>query len=470
VKQANTHKPPHVTLTDDQLLSHAQQLKLSNQKKQAIECYGALIQRNPEHLVALMEIAELLHETGYTSAAQTALEQVIHLAPDHWQAHLKLAHLLFQQNKFDSARAHYETVLHQYPDHTHAHQGMALIYYQSLERSKYLHHHQLAFRDQPLRHTLTTPSSSKPRILILMEGLGGDVPWERLFSTTLFDLSALVVNYFDPSHPLPPHDLVFNAIGDADLCEFALNKATQILAHTSRPVLNKPSNVQRTGRLSHAERLGQLPGVKTARTYLLPKEQIAQGELPAQLQWPVLVRSPGYQTGQHFEKAHHRDELKAMTHQLPGESLLVMQALDARDAQGWYRKYRIMWIDGHIYPVHLALSRHWKVHYFSAAMAQHPELREIEAAFLADMTTFLGPEHIQCLQNIGEQLNLDYAGLDFSIDPQGQLIVFEANSTMVIARPSNDAHWAYRQAPIERAIQAIQDMLLRHAKPQETPL
>ena len=54
------------------------------------------------------------------------------------------------------------------------------------------------------------------------------------------------------------------------------------------------------------------------------------------------------------------------------------------------RKYRVMLVDGQIYPWHLAISSDWKVHYFTAAMAEQEVYRTEEQRFLNDMHACLG--------------------------------------------------------------------------------
>ena len=58
----------------------------------------------------------------------------------------------------------------------------------------------------------------------------------------------VVTDHLDPATPLPPHQLIFNAIGDADLCQPALEAATRLIARTSAPVINDPGAVMKTGR------------------------------------------------------------------------------------------------------------------------------------------------------------------------------------------------------------------------------
>jgi len=220
--------------------------------------------------------------------------------------------------------------------------------------------------------------------------------------------------------------------------------------------------------LSNAKRFNKIQGVKVPRTYLLNRPQLRdlgllEKSLLTEITFPVVFRSLGFQTGKHFEYAETFQDLVNLCGQLPGEYLLVMEFLNAKDINGFYRKYRIMCIDGQLYPIHLALSNHWKVHYFSAAMKDSPENRALEEGFLNDMPQSIGENALLALKSISRELSLDYAGIDFGLSEGGEVLFFEANSTMILANPSADSIWDYRRAPIQSARDAAVQMLIKRS-------
>ena len=79
-----------------------------------------------------------------------------------------------------------------------------------------------------------------------------------------------------------------------------------------------------------------------------------------------------------------------MATKFPGDRVWLIEPLEARDGDGLFRKLRVMIIDRKLYPLHLAISRDWKVHYFTADMAQSPGNRAKEASFLQDMPAAIG--------------------------------------------------------------------------------
>ena len=102
------------------------------------------------------------------------------------------------------------------------------------------------------------------------------------------------------------------------------------------------------------------------------------------------------------------------------------------------------------YPLHLAISKHWKIHYFSADMGDPAEHREEEARFLADMPEVLGAKAMAALERLLAAMKLDYGGIDFALNLRGEILLFEANATMVVEQPDEDPRWDYRRAAVER--------------------
>src|SRR4029077_15337833 len=124
----------------------------------------------------------------------------------------------------------------------------------------------------------------------------------------VFATTALVVDYYDRKIPLPPHDIVFSGIGDADICSDSLAAAAAIIAHPARPVINDPRAGAQTGRLANVERLHGIPNLIVPRMTKVQRRRLA-GKGAAEtvaahgLNFPVLVRAPGFHTGRHFVRA-----------------------------------------------------------------------------------------------------------------------------------------------------------------------
>jgi hypothetical protein len=97
-------------------------------------------------------------------------------------------------------------------------------------------------------------------------------------------------------------------------------------------------------------------------------------------------------------------------------------------------------------------------------MIEDADHRAEESRFLRDMPGTLGPRAMAALADIQEVLGLDYAGIDFGLSPDGDLLLFEANATMTVLPPGQDRRWDYRRAAVQRVEDAVRKMLLGKAR------
>jgi len=429
---------------------------------EARNAYIDVLTRDPAHRLALNNLGTLLYGTGYRSAARTAYAEAVARHPGDPMGHVNLGNILYEVGEFPAAREHFETALRADPGHSEAHQGLAYVLAEMGDADGAARHRRLGFQDRPVV-TLPYRGEGPPVSLLLVSSVGGNIPTRHLLDDRVFQTHVVVPEFYDPQVPLPPHQVVFNAIGDADLAAAALGAAQSVVALTMAPVINLPSAVLATGRADHA-RLGRLPGVVMPLTVTLPRDILTSPDGPAAVarhgfRFPLLVRTPGFHTGRHFLRVESAGALAGAVEQLPGREITVIEFLDARGADGKVRKYRAMMIDGQIYPLHVAISSQWKIHYFTAEMAERADHRAEDAEFLENMPGVLGPRATGALAQIQATLGLDYAGIDFGLSAGGDLLLFEANATMVVNPPEADERWAYRRPAVERIFAAVRKML-----------
>ena len=437
-----------------------------DRRQDAQKAFIDILRKAPTHFSALNEFGTLLTNMGAIDAACRVYSEAILHHPDNPMAHVNLANLLLRANKHAEAREHYEAVLRIDPDYAEAHQGLGAVLSDIGDRAGALHHFQKGFRNHAISSLPYRGTRAPVTVLQLVSSGGGNIPTASLLDDCVFLTSVVVADYLDPSAALPPHQLIFNAVGDADLCAAALQAAARLTARTNVPVINDPRAVMKTGRIDNSRRLGAVPGVIAPRTIAVAREILAGPNGVAAVAkygfaFPLLLRSPGYHTGRNFIIVEQATELSAAAAGLPGDDLLVIEYLDARGKDGNARKYRVMMIGGRIHPLHLAISAKWKVHYFTSDMADKPDHRREEARFLADMPAALGEKATAALEKIRDVLGLDYGGIDFGLGPNGDLLLFEANATMVIAPVDPDERWAYRRTAISTVIDAVVAMLMQ---------
>lgn len=450
-------------------LQRAHVLQALGEDAVAKAAYLRVLQRDPDRLDALGGLAQLLGRTGFTSAARTLLERAVARHPGDLASHVNLAALRARGGDPQAARALYEKALQIDPQCLQAHAGLSLVLDTLGEGEAAKAHRQRGFGGRSVAELPHLGTRAALSVLLLGATNAGNVPIERHLDPRVFRTWVVAPEFHDAGRPLPAHDLIFNAIGDADAAAAALQSAQALVGRSTAPVINAPSRVAASGRCANWRRMADLPGVAVPRAVTLPRAVLAGGAAAetlrrAGLSFPLLLRAPGYHTGEHFVRVPDARVLPAALAELPGEELIAIEFLDVRSADGLTRKYRVMIVDGALLPLHLAVASRWKVHYFSADMAVCPAHREEEARFLEDMPGVLGARAMAALHGIAARLGLDYAGIDFALDTWGRVVLFEANATMVVPEPGADPQWDYRRAAVARIDAAIRRMLLRHGQ------
>jgi len=444
-------------------LERAQLLSELGRTLEARDAYLEILARAPSDRLALNNLGTLLHSTGYRTAARTAYAEAVARHPKDAMSRVNLANALYENGELAAARKHYETALNLAPDFAEAHQGLSYVLRELGETELAASHRRKGFENRAVQKLPYRGEGAPVSLLLLISSSGGNIPTRNFLDDRVFETTVIAPEFYDLSRPLPDHQVIFNAIGDADLAGEALTAAQSVIALSRMPVLNAPAAVMATGRAENARRLAALKGVVAPAMMTLSREQsnsavLAQGGL----KFPLLLRTPGFHTGQHFELVDRADAMAEAVAQLPGPELTAIEYLDARGPDGKFRKYRVMMIDGGLYPLHLAVSNHWKVHYFTADMAESAEHRKEDAAFLENMPAVLGPRAMTALEQIQNALGLDYAGIDFGLSPAGDVLLFETNATMVVTSPLPEPQWAYRRPAVERIFAAVRRMLLKH--------
>jgi hypothetical protein len=438
------------------------------QTEDAKQAYLDVLTRCPAHVGALNNLGTLLYFTGYRTAARSAYSEAIRQHPDQPMAHVNLGNLFLESGELAAAREHYEAALSIDTKFAEAHQGLGNLLAELGQEEAAAQHQRLGHWDRRSTELPYRGDAEPVSLLLLTSGRRGDVPIRHLLDDKIFRTFVVLPNVYDPDAPLPEHQVVFNAIGDADICKLALDRAVTLMDRTFAPVINAPAAVLGTGRAANARRLGQLPGVEAPLMANFPREALTAPGASRTLarrgfEFPLLLRAPGFHNGQHFILVESAGQLPTALAELPGDEITVIQYLDTRGADGRHRKYRVMMIGGWLYPLHLAISPNWKIHYVTADMADNAEHRAEEAHFLENMPGVLGPRAMAALAEIQNVLGLDYAGVDFSLNAAGDVLLFEANATMTVLPPEQDRRWDYRREAVRRIEDAVRKMLVDRA-------
>jgi glutamate/tyrosine decarboxylase-like PLP-dependent enzyme/glutathione synthase/RimK-type ligase-like ATP-grasp enzyme len=431
--------------------------------------YVELLAVDPSHVGALNNLGSLLFAAGKETEARALFAQAVAANPNDSLSRTNLAYLLVQDKQPEKAREHYQHALKVDPNNQQAHASLALLLAELGNAEQASWHRRAAFQGRCVVPVAYRGKQPPITVLELISARGGDAPLERYLLDRVFQTFRIVTDFYRDGITLPPHQLVINAIGDADVAADALAGAQSLVAQTTAPVINPPSAVLATGRCDITRRLAGVPGVITPKTMILSRELLAAPDAKGTLtrhgfEFPFLLRTPGFHGGDHFLRVETFDELPAALAKLPGRDLIAIQYLDARASDGKTRKYRVMMIDGQLYPLHCAISSNWKIHYFSAEMTDSPKHRIEDGEFLENMAGVLRPRAIAAIESIQRTLGLDYGGIDFGLNQNGEVLLFEANATMVVPAPKADKQWDYRRPAVERIWNAVGKMFMSRAQ------
>ena len=289
---------------------------------------------------------------------------------------------------------------------------------------------------------------------------------------------ALTWVYAVPGHALPslpPHDVVFVAIGESPANHAILQSLGDLSGHTKRPVMNLPAAITNTQRDRAAQLLATHPGIHMPATVRVPRSTLqAVGRGAARLRdipgvdgFPVIVRPVDSQGGKDLAKVDDAAALAAYLDTVQSVDFFVARFIDYRSADGQFRKCRVVLVDGTPFPVHMGVSGNWMIHYVNAGMAESAAKRRDEEAFFVDFDREFGARHRDALAAVHERLGLDYVTLDCADAPDGRLLVFEVDNAAIVHDLDDPNLYPYKRPAMRRIFAAFGSMLARRATPRK---
>jgi len=266
--------------------------------------------------------------------------------------------------------------------------------------------------------------------------------------------------YVDPSGEvprLPRHDAIFVAMGESDASASRLRAAERFAAAQRQPVFNRPDAIGRLNRVELAATFASARHTRAVTTTRVARERYAAEPYPV----PHIVRPIDSHGGTGLERIDDDAQRAAYAARTDSEFLYVAPFVDYRSADGYFRKYRIIFIEGEPFPFHLAISPNWMVHYYNAPMTEHQWMRDEELAFLASPGDVFAGELAEALRETGERLGLDYVGIDCAIGRDGKLLVFEADNAVIVHLLDDPVMFAYKHRYVPRITAALDAMVRR---------
>jgi len=357
----------------------------------------------------------------------------------------------------------------QYPDDAHTLMDLSTVLQLTGNREIALATQAQALAMQQIYHLPATGSAALRVLAVMAPGdLMANTPLEFLLEGSDVALDLLYLTPGLAELPaLPDHDVLFVAVGESDANRPLLEQLAEVLPQWPRPVLNAPDRIARLSRdracrlLQSAEGIAMPTAVRIDRAALeqVSRNERSLAEVAEDTAFPAIVRPVGSHAGTGLEKFDAPTELAAYLEQMPHAEFYVARFVDYRNADGLYRKYRIMLIDGRPFLCHMAVSSHWMIHYLNAGMTDSAEKRAEEERCMAEFDDGFARRHADAFRAVTERIGLDYVGLDCAETADGKLLIFEADSDMIVHAMDPVDLFPYKQPQMRKLFAAFRQML-----------
>ena len=332
---------------------------------------------------------------------------------------------------------------------------------------------QLQWQALQLRQHYTLISSPERPTLKLLAIMGpGDImsnmPVEFLIDNDVNHDIALELLYLDNglSAPkeLPEHDVAIVAVCESEKNQWLLAQLRNVMQHWPRPYINSPAAIARLHRESQRELLANIPGILVSEAERMHREDLESllnfAESPSHF-FPVIARPIGSHAGIGLKKLNQPGDVLDYLQSSTDEEFYVAPFIDYRSADGKYRKFRVVMIDGQAMAAHMAVSERWMVHYLNADMLDNAQHRAEEAEFMLKFDQEFAVRHRLALANIDRAVKLDYYSIDCAEMRSGELVVFEVDSGAVVHSMDPVEKFPYKPPQMRKVFSAFRNMISR---------
>jgi tetratricopeptide (TPR) repeat protein len=433
----------------------------------AITLYLQALKLNGTHWPARTNLVHALMATQQYIVARALLMELISERPQDSQIHHQLGKVCFELNDLDAAIAHFQKAIALNPRDAESINWMGGIRQRMGDAEGAQAAYAEAAQIQPL---IKRPAAKFPadfRVLALYAPFGGNTPTEYLFKDAVHDTDTLALftaREYDGELFRQNVQVVVNLISDADQAEALLPLAADLADRLDRPIVNHPRKIQSTTRDAVAVLLQGISACSIPKALRLKAgADCSVAALQAVLPFSssILARPVGTHGGDDFEKIEEVAALPAFLAQRPDHDHYLIEYVDYRSGDGYFRKYRFIFVDGQILPYHLAISGDWKVHHVNTDMANQPWMQREEEAFLNHPQMVFSPANYAALQAIQQRIGLEYFGIDCGLDVSGNIVVFEVNASMLVHAKNED--FPYKTPAVQRIKLAFDAMLRKLA-------
>ncbi len=319
------------------------------------------------------------------------------------------------------------------------------------------------------------PAASAPKLRLLGFAMAGpinaNIPVEFLIEDSDVELHLVYIVPGMPVPAVPDHDLAIVLAAESETARPIFAYLEILLADWPRPVLDRPERVPLLGRESLYHLIESVPGIDIPATVRVGAQTFAEiGAGAASIEellpdggFPIIARPVDSHGGQGLEKLQTAAEVENYRIRNAVPEYYLSRFVDYRSPDGCYRKYRIAVIDGVPFASHLAISEHWMIHFLNAGMGESDEKRREEADFMDRFESEFAARHGRAFAEMANRSGLEYFGVDCGETPDGKLLIFEADTSLIVHNMDSPVEFPYKDRHMRALFAAFRAMLTRKA-------
>ncbi|HZS81840.1 MAG TPA: tetratricopeptide repeat protein [Stellaceae bacterium] len=434
---------------------------------EALQIFDTLLDAAPGIAVLHSNRATVLADLGRDAEALPAFTRAIEIDHHHLEARLGLGALLRRRGAVTEALGCYRIAAERAPERLDAHLAIYELAQIVGDRATALAHQRRALAIRRLfSEDAVAPPARKRVLAVKMPGdWQANLPIEYVLDRTTTAIHTYFVDLVElraPTTALPACDIIFNTIAESDEAAPILAALPAFARRLGLPLINDPQRVLAVARGRFPSLLATIPrcrapqALRFARAELTPERIAAAGIAP-----PFLLRPQASHGGNDLVRIEAWDAIAPYLAGLAETEFYATPFVDYAGADGYFRKYRVIFVDGEPFPYHLAISPGWMVHYYSSGMRENEWMRAEEAAFLGDLGSVFDAGLQDALRRLAAAVGLDYFGLDCSVTREGELLVFEIETGMIVHDLDPVELYPYKPAAFRRIQSALDALILR---------
>ncbi len=316
------------------------------------------------------------------------------------------------------------------------------------------------------------PHDTQRKLLVFAQSgpMGANTPVEFLLQYSDFEIVTHFPNLnAEDLAPLPDHDIAFCAAPvDSDRAQAFYETVKALTGRADTKTINLPEgsitferdalgqSFPTTDGLRFPNTIRVMPGIDRAL-----KPSVLGAILENLGGYPYVIRPVGTHAGVGLAKLNSEEELNAYLKERTEQAFFISEFINyATLSDGAFRKYRLVFIDGKVFPCHMAISNQWDVWYSNSDMQDSDEKRREEAVFMDRFTQDFAKRHHTAFDALAQGIDLEYFGIDCAEDQDGNLVVFEADNALIVHDMDSNDIFPYKQKHMRRVFGAFESMLV----------